>query len=76
MTTTTATRIGPKMSLAEAEVIAQPGILQYKLAELVGPNGSNRYGTAIVKRAVRAGLIVPVEGVERGRRVIRYYPVD
>ena len=53
----TTKRIGPKMLEAAQFVRRHPGASQKRIAAAVGPNGSHRYGTEIVKRAERAGLI-------------------
>lgn len=50
-------RYGPKMKEAAAYVRCHPGCSMIEVARQVGPNGSLRYGYAIVHRAVLAGLI-------------------
>jgi len=55
--TTTTTRIGPRMQEAVEYVRQSPGCAILPVAEMVGPNGSRRYGYATVHRAIKAGLI-------------------
>jgi hypothetical protein len=50
-------RIGPGMLAAAAYVASSPGCCKLPVAKAVGPNGSLRFGYAIVDRAMRAGLI-------------------
>lgn len=50
-------RIGPKMAMAARYVAINPGCSKYEVARYVGPHGSNRFGDAIVLRAIAAGLI-------------------
>lgn len=52
------TEVGPKMhDAARAVVRSGPYASMNQLAIAVGPNGSQRFGYEIVKRARRAGLI-------------------
>lgn len=56
-------RVGRRMALLTRMVAATPGKSRAWYAVRVGPNGSMRYGYAIIGRAVRAGLVrVEVEG--------------
>jgi hypothetical protein len=50
-------RIGPGMLAAAAYVASSPGCPKLPVARAVGPNGSTRFGYAIVDRAISAGLI-------------------
>lgn len=70
MSTNESKRIGPKMKEAAGFVRENPGCAILPVAEAVGPNGSRRYGYAIVHRAIRAGLIRVVgEGPRGGYRL-------
>lgn len=62
MTTTTTSKIGPKMREAIAFVAENPGCPKLPVAEHVGPNGSRRYGYATVDRCIAAGLICANRG--------------
>lgn len=52
----TMTRIGPKMDHVRA-LVARGPLTLIDVARQVGPNGSLRYGYAIVDRAIAAGLV-------------------
>jgi hypothetical protein len=52
-----AKRIGSKMRMAVTYVSMHPGCAILPAAEYVGPNGSRKFGYAIVHRAIDAGLI-------------------
>jgi hypothetical protein len=66
------TRIGPSMYEALRMVDRAGGAVGAKLdlAELVGPNGSRKYGYEIVDRCLGAGLLVidPQHPASQGRR--------
>lgn len=63
-------RVGPKMELSAAYVASHPDCAMIDVAQFVGPNGSLRYGYAIVHRALDMGLIV-MTGRRNGRSVLR-----
>jgi len=57
-------RIGYKMQLACELLAGEGGALPsvHRLALWVGPHGSTKYGYAIVKRCIRAGLVTREPG--------------
>jgi hypothetical protein len=57
MTTTKIIRKGRQMAAAIAYVAEHPRCTKMAAASEIGPNGSLRFGYAIVDRAIRAGFI-------------------
>ena len=62
------TRIGPKMTEAAEYVAAHPGCTQQQASIAVGPNHSHGFGSRVVRRAQKAGLL-RYEGDIRGYRL-------
>lgn len=68
-TTTTTTRIGPRMAEAVEFVRRNPGCAILPVARWVAPHGALCYGYRTVHRAIRAGLI-DAEMLPSGRYVL------
>lgn len=73
MTTTTTPRKGARMAQAIGYVRANPRCTKMAAAQHVGPNGSLRFGYAIVDRAINAGFL---GAVYDGRKYELYHIHD